>query len=83
MGVAMNNIFLGKLVHWLVLLAVVPPGIIAGINYFHVVQFNWFILGVGGFTFFAIIIILATTKPDELVTREPIPDDHDVLSKKE
>lgn len=81
MGVTMNKIFLGKLVHWLVLLAMIPPSVLAGLNYFHVVQFNIFILVIVLYTVASIVMILRTTKRDELVTREAIPDDVDISVK--
>lgn len=81
MGVTMNNIFLGKLIHWLVLLAMIPPAALAGLNYFHVVQFNVFVLVIVLYTVASIVIILRTTKRNELVTREAIPNDVDISVK--
>ncbi len=68
----MNKIFLGKLSHWLTILALIPLGTMAGTTYYHVTHFNMFILFLAIYTICAMIIVLKTTKPDEQVTREPI-----------
>ena len=68
----MKRIFLGKPLHWLLLLAVVVLGWLAGRIRLHVTDFNLFALALLALTAVLLLAVLASSKPGETVTREPI-----------
>ena len=74
----MREIFLGKPVHWAVLILLVLAGWLTGRERLHVIEFNLFIIGLLAVSVVAILIVLATSRPDERVTRDPLePEDED------
>lgn len=68
----MKNIFLGKLPHWLLVIALVGLGWVFGVYKSHVIHFNTFVSGLIVVTIIALWIVLKTTAPNEQVTREVI-----------
>lgn len=72
----MSRIFLGKKLHWAILLAMVAAGWLTGRARLHVIEFNTFVLALLAVTVLALLVVLATSRPGEQVTRDPIdPDD--------
>ena len=72
----MSRVFLGKPLHWAVLVGLIVLGWATGRARLHVIEFNTFILGLLAVTVVAVLVVLATSRPDEQVTRDPLePDD--------
>ena len=72
----MSRVFLGKPLHWAVLVALIILGWVTGRARLHVIEFNTFILGLLAVTVVAVLLVLATSRPGEQVTRDPLePDD--------
>lgn len=72
----MNRIFLGKPVHWLMLVLLIAIGWFAGKQKTHVIHFNPFIIITLLLTIAAIVLILKTSSATEQITRDSIsPDD--------
>lgn len=71
----LRSVFLGKPIHWL------PWPAIAGVYlwmnsvHLHVTRFNTFAFVILGIAAAAVAYILLTTRRDEQVTREPIPEE--------
>jgi hypothetical protein len=74
-AVKLREVFLGKPIHWL------PWPIIAVLFvwmdkvHLHVTRFNTFAFVVLGVAIAAVAWVRFTTRSDELVTREPIPEE--------
>lgn len=73
----MKWLFLGKPVHWLIAAVLVGIGWLAGRVRLHVTDFNLFVVALFAISAIAILIVLATTKRDEQVTRDPIVEEDD------
>lgn len=71
----MKEIFLGKRVHWAILVALVLGGWLTGRSRLHVIEFNVFILGLLALTVAALVAVVATSRPGERVTRDPLEPD--------
>ncbi len=71
----MSRIFLGRPVHWLIVLALAILGWIGGRSRLHVIEFNLFIVLTIVAVIVALIVVIATTRPGERVTRDPIIDE--------
>ncbi len=71
----MKNIFLGPLLHWMIIIALVGLGWIGGIFRFHVTQFNPFMIVLIAIVVLTLLIVLMTSRPEQRVTRDPISDD--------
>ena len=70
--------FIGKPVHWLIIAFLVPLGFAAGQSVLHVTHFViWASLS---FTTTSVLIIFLwlSSHEDELLTRDPLPDEEDV-----
>jgi hypothetical protein len=67
-----RRIFLGKLVHWLLLAVLGALGLYLGIERLHVRDFNLFAIVLFAASAAAVLFVLRTTAPDEQVTRDPI-----------
>lgn len=71
----LRSVFLGKPIHWL------PWPIIAGLFiwmnavHLHVTRFNTFAFILLGIAAAVVAYIVFTTRPDEQVTRDPIPQE--------
>ena len=70
----MKQIFLGPLVHWLVLIGAIVAGWLAGSARLHVTQFNLFLILVILGTVLGLLIVLVTTRPGMRITRDPIEE---------
>ncbi len=73
----MRDLFLGKPVHWTIIAALVLGGWLTGRARLHVIEFNLFILGLVALTAAALVAVLATSRPDERITRDPLEPDDD------
>ncbi len=72
----MSRVFLGKPLHWAILAVLVGLGWATGRARLHVIEFNGFILALLGVTAVVVLVVLATSRPGERVTRDPLePDD--------
>ncbi len=71
----MGKIFLGKPVHWLVLVIVLGALTFLGLGLYQTRSYNLFLAILLIMTALSVVIILITTKKDEQVTREPFDDD--------
>lgn len=78
----MKNIFLGPVFHWLILIALIAGGWIAGKMRLHVSEFNPFIIALILVTILILLIVFRTSAPGQRITRDPIvePDDDPVSS---
>ncbi|QIE56797.1 hypothetical protein G5B40_15950 [Pikeienuella piscinae] len=68
----MKDVFLGRPVHWLVVLALIACGWIAGGMRLHVTDFNLYVIALGLLSAAALAIVIWTTGDSEQVTRDPI-----------
>jgi hypothetical protein len=68
----MREIFIGKPVHWLFWIAVIPVLYFAGLERLHVRNFNLFLLLLGILGLGAVFFVRWTTRSGESVTRESI-----------
>ncbi len=68
----MRQIFLGKPVHWAIIVLLVLGGWLTGRARLHVIEFNTFVICLLAVTVLVILAVLATTRPDEQVTRDPV-----------
>lgn len=69
----MKHIFLGPVLHWALIAALVGLGWLAGTERLHVTTFNPFLILVLALTV-AVLLIVLRTSPGQ-VTRDPIEDD--------
>ncbi len=70
----MKQVFLGPLVHWLVLAGACIAGWFAGEARLHVTHFNLFVILVIAGTVAGLLIVLFTARPGTRITRDPIED---------
>ena len=68
----MNQIFLGKPSHWLLLAAIAGVMGFMGAGHFHVRAFPLFILSLVGIAAGCLLFVVATRHPLERITRDPI-----------
>lgn len=72
----MSNIFLGKPLHWLMLIVIAAALWIAGDKRVHIVHFDAFILALLAVSAVCVLIVLYGTKPGDRITRDEIlPDE--------
>lgn len=71
----MKSIFLGPLIHWLILFVLIAAGWFFGVERLHVIQFNPFIIGLILLTVGILVLVLKTSKPGQQVTRDPVEED--------
>ncbi len=71
----MKRIFLGPWFHWLILIALIAAGWWTGIDRLHVINFNPFIIGLIVLTIGVLVLVLATSKPGQRVTRDPVEEE--------
>ncbi len=71
----MSRIFLGRPIHWLIIAALGVLGWVGGRYRLHVIEFNLFIVLTIVVVVIALIAVIATTRPGERVTRDPIIDE--------
>lgn len=68
----MRRFFLGKPLHWALMIGLVALGWSAGLGRLHVIHFNLFVLALLALSVALLGIVLATTGPGDQVTRDPI-----------
>ncbi|MGI9333857.1 MAG: hypothetical protein ACR2RL_11965 [Gammaproteobacteria bacterium] len=68
----MQTVFLGKKLHWLLLIAIASVLYGVGQFYLHVVQFNLFVLTVLALACVAVFVVVFGYRPGERVMREPL-----------
>lgn len=73
----MSRVFLGKPLHWAILALLIAAGWLTGRERLHVIEFNLFILGLLAVSVVALLIVLATSRPGERVTRDPLDAEHE------
>jgi uncharacterized membrane protein YfcA len=71
----MRDLFLGKKLHWAVIVAVVAALYWLGSNQFHRVDYPAFLFAMLGISVAALIAVVLTSRRGERVTREPLEDD--------
>ena len=71
----MKAIFLGRPVHWLVVLVLAGLGWMSGIVRLHVTDFNLFLVLLIAVSTVALVLVIATSPQGEQVARDPIEDD--------
>lgn len=71
----MKRIFLGPLLHWLILIALIAAGWFTGAGRWHVIDFNPFIIGLIILTIGVLVLVLKTSAPGQRVTRDPIEEE--------
>ena len=75
----MSNIFLGKPLHWLVLIVISGGLWYAGELRSHVIYFNSFILSVLAISVVSVLIVLYGPGHDQRITRDEIePDETEI-----
>ena len=73
----MRNVFLGPLLHWIVIMALIALGWIGGIFRFHVIEFNPFVIILILVVVLALFLVLRTSSPELRITRDPVSDHTD------
>ena len=72
----MSNLFLGKPLHWLMLVVITAGLWVAGDKREHIVHFDAFIVALLAVSALCVLIVLYGTKPGEQITRDEIlPDE--------
>ena len=71
----MNRIFLGPLVHWLIIVVLVALGWVSGLMRLHVSEFNPFLIFLLLATVVAVVAVIWTSPPDRRVTRDPMVEE--------
>ena len=71
----MGSIFLGKPVHWAMLVVIVGLGWWLGEIRLHVTWFNLFVVLLLAASAAVVALVLWTTRSDEQVTRDPLEPD--------
>ena len=73
----MKDIFLGRPVHWLLLIVLIALGWMAGRVHLQVTEFNTFTIALFLIALAAIIIVLLTSPPGARLTRDPLEESED------
>jgi len=73
----MSRIFLGKPLHWVLLILLVAGGWLVGRQRLHVIEFNLFAILLLVVSAGIIVAVLMTSRPGEQVTRDPLEPDDD------
>ena len=73
----MKNVFLGPLLHWIIIVTLIALGWIGGIFRFHVIEFNPFVTILILVVVLALILVLRTSRPELRITRDPVSDHTD------
>ena len=71
----MGRIFLGKPVHWALIVALGAIGWLLGYQRLHVIWFNLFTVSLLVAAAVVVLVVLATSQPGEQVTRDPLEPD--------
>ncbi len=73
----MRRIFLGKPLHWVLIVVLIGIGWIIGREQLHVIWFNLFTLVLLVISAVAVAVILLTSRPGERITRDILEPDQD------
>ena len=73
----MSRIFLGKPLHWVLLILLVASGWLMGRQRLHVIEFNLFAILLLVVSAGVIVAVLMTSQPGEQVTHDPLEPDDD------
>jgi Mn2+/Fe2+ NRAMP family transporter len=73
----MSRIFLGKPLHWVLVILLAAGGWLVGRQRFHVIEFNLFTILLLVVSAGVIVAVLMTSRPGEQVTRDPLEPDDD------
>ena len=71
----MRTVFLGPLLHWLIIIALIVAGWIGGSHRMHVSEFNPFLIVLIVTTMAIPVIVLNSSPPGRRVTRDPVEED--------
>ena len=73
----MGRIFLGKPLHWGLIVLLIAIGWVIGHERLHVIWFNLFTLILLVIAAVAVAVVLLTSRPKERITRDPLEPDQD------
>jgi len=73
----MGKVFLGKPLHWGLLILLIAVGWAMGHERLHVIWFNLFTIILLVVSGAAVILVIMTSKPGERITRDPLEPDED------
>lgn len=71
----MGRIFLGKPLHWALVVAIFAIGWVLGAERMHVSAFNQFLILLLALSTAVVVAVLLTTRPGEQVTRDPLQEE--------
>jgi len=71
----MKRIFLGPLLHWVIIVSLIVLGWLGGSFRSHVIQFNPFLIALLAVVVLMLLIVLMSSPTTRRVTRDPITDD--------
>ena len=70
----MSKVFLGPLLHWVIVISLIALGWISGKFRVHVSDFNPFIIVLIAIVVVTLVVVLATSRPGMRVTRDPVEE---------
>ena len=73
----MGQVFLGKRLHWALIIALIVVGWELGHERLHVIWFNLFTAILLLVSAAAVLTVILTSKPGERITRDPMAEDED------
>ena len=73
----MGRIFLGKPLHWVLIVFLIADGWVIGQERLHVIWFNLFTVILLMISGVAVAVVLLTSRPKERITRDPLEPDRD------
>ena len=73
----MRKLFIGKLIHWLMIAAATGGMYWLGAGQFHRVNYGGFLLAVLGIAVACVVIVLATYRHGDRITRDALDDEAD------
>ena len=73
----MGRIFIGKPLHWVLIVLLIAIGWIIGHERLHVIWFNLFTVILLVISAVAVAVVLLTSRPEERITRDPLEPDQD------
>ena len=74
----LREIFLGRPIHWAIWAFIVAVMLWMNKAHFHVLHFNYFSLALLGLSAAGLALFLVTSRADELITRDPFPENKHV-----
>ena len=73
----MGRIFLGKPLHWALIILLIAVGWAIGEQRMHVISFNLFVVVLLLASAAAVGVVLLTSKPGDRITRDPLEPDEE------